>query len=66
MALVFCVEPDFMKNTGSASGTPGGKITLFRKREVVKTGIPQEHGVEELVNLLKSDGVWSDPELIKV
>lgn len=39
-------------------GAAGGKITLYRKREVVKTGIPQERGVEELVALLKSDGVW--------
>ncbi|MDI9639901.1 (E)-4-hydroxy-3-methylbut-2-enyl-diphosphate synthase [Kamptonema cortianum] len=42
-------------------GAAGGKITLYRKRDVVKTGIPQEHGVEELVALLKSDGVWKDP-----
>ncbi|QYK54066.1 MAG: hypothetical protein KF824_04020 [Fimbriimonadaceae bacterium] len=39
-------------------GAAGGKITLYRKRDVVKSGIPQEHGVEELVNLLKADGVW--------
>jgi len=42
-------------------GAAGGKITLYRKRDVVKTGIPQERGVEELVALLKQDGVWSDP-----
>jgi (E)-4-hydroxy-3-methylbut-2-enyl-diphosphate synthase len=40
-------------------GAAGGKITLYRKRDVVKSGIPQEDGVQELVNLLKSDGVWS-------
>lgn len=39
-------------------GAAGGKITLYRRRDVVKTGIPQERGVEELVALLKSDGVW--------
>ena len=42
-------------------GAAGGKITLYRKREVVKNGIPQEQGVSELVALLKSDGVWVDP-----
>ncbi len=41
-------------------GAAGGKITLYRKREVVKSGIPQEQGVEELVALLKADGVWRD------
>jgi (E)-4-hydroxy-3-methylbut-2-enyl-diphosphate synthase len=42
-------------------GASGGKITLYRKKEVVKTSIPQERGVEELVNLLRADGVWVDP-----
>ena len=42
-------------------GAAGGKITLYRRREIVKTGIPQENGVEELIALLKSDSVWQDP-----
>ena len=42
-------------------GAAGGKITLYRKREIVKNGIPQENGVDELVSLLKSDGVWTEP-----
>jgi (E)-4-hydroxy-3-methylbut-2-enyl-diphosphate synthase len=42
-------------------GAAGGKITLYRKRDIVKTGVPQERGVEELVGLLKSDGVWAEP-----
>ncbi len=42
-------------------GASGGKITLYRKREVVKTSIPQEQGVQELIALLKADGVWVDP-----
>ncbi len=39
-------------------GAAGGKITLYRKREVVKNGIPQENGVSELISLLKEDGLW--------
>jgi (E)-4-hydroxy-3-methylbut-2-enyl-diphosphate synthase len=42
-------------------GAAGGKITLYRKREVVKNGIPQERGVEELIALLRQDGLWVDP-----
>jgi len=42
-------------------GAAGGKITLYRKHTVVKNGIPQERGVEELVALLKADGAWQDP-----
>lgn len=39
-------------------GAAGGKITLYRKKNIVKNGIPQEQGVVELINLLKEDGVW--------
>jgi (E)-4-hydroxy-3-methylbut-2-enyl-diphosphate synthase len=42
-------------------GAAGGKITLYRKREIVKNGIPQERGVEELITLLKADGAWQEP-----
>jgi (E)-4-hydroxy-3-methylbut-2-enyl-diphosphate synthase len=42
-------------------GAAGGKITLYRSREVVKNGIPQEQGVTELVKLLKQDGKWTEP-----
>lgn len=42
-------------------GAAGGKITLYRKKEIVKHGIPQENGVTELIALLRSDGVWQDP-----
>jgi (E)-4-hydroxy-3-methylbut-2-enyl-diphosphate synthase len=42
-------------------GAAGGKITLYRKREIVKNGIPQENGVDELINLLKQDGKWVEP-----
>ena len=42
-------------------GKAGGKISLYRGREEVKTGIPQEKSVEELVNLIKADGRWEDP-----
>jgi (E)-4-hydroxy-3-methylbut-2-enyl-diphosphate synthase len=42
-------------------GKAGGKIALYRGREVVKESIPQERGVEELVALIQSDGKWVDP-----
>ncbi len=43
-------------------GAAGGKITLYRKKEIVKNGIPQSEGVKELIDLLKSDGRWTEPE----
>ena len=42
-------------------GAAGGKITLYRRRDIVKSGIPQERGVEELIELLRADGKWEDP-----
>ncbi len=42
-------------------GQAGGKIALYRGRECVKSNIPQEQGVAELIALLKADGVWQDP-----
>lgn len=42
-------------------GAAGGKITLYRRREPVKHGIPQDQGVKELINLLKKEGVWCEP-----
>ncbi len=42
-------------------GKAGGKISLYRKREEVKSGISQEDGVSELISLIKSDGRWQDP-----
>jgi (E)-4-hydroxy-3-methylbut-2-enyl-diphosphate synthase len=42
-------------------GKAGGKISLYRKREEVKSNIPQERGVEELIALIRADGRWTDP-----
>ncbi len=43
-------------------GRGGGKIALYRKGQLVKNDIPAERGVEELIALLKADGVWRDPD----
>jgi (E)-4-hydroxy-3-methylbut-2-enyl-diphosphate synthase len=42
-------------------GKAGGLITLYRKREPVRT-IPQGDGVAALIDLLKEDGVWAEPD----
>ena len=46
-------------------GAAGGKITLYRKREIVRNGVPQEDGVEALIELLKADGRWEEPPVGK-
>jgi (E)-4-hydroxy-3-methylbut-2-enyl-diphosphate synthase len=42
-------------------GKQPGYISLYRGREeIVK--VPEDRGVEELINLIKADGRWVDPE----
>jgi hypothetical protein len=41
-------------------GKGGGQITLYRKRDPIKT-VPQDQGVDELVALIKADGKWQEP-----
>ncbi|MBN2348350.1 MAG: (E)-4-hydroxy-3-methylbut-2-enyl-diphosphate synthase [Bacteroidales bacterium] len=42
-------------------GAGPGKITLYKSREVIKRNIPEEHAVDELVELIKDNGDWIDP-----
>ena len=37
-----------------------GKITLYKNKEVVKKNIPEENAVEELIQLIKYNGDWSE------
>ena len=42
-------------------GKANGIISLYRGHECAKMSVPQDHGVIELINLIKSDGRWVDP-----
>jgi (E)-4-hydroxy-3-methylbut-2-enyl-diphosphate synthase len=41
-------------------GKQPGFISLYRGREEIKK-VPEDRGVEELINLIKADGRWIDP-----
>ncbi|MFN5516045.1 MAG: (E)-4-hydroxy-3-methylbut-2-enyl-diphosphate synthase [Cyanobacteriota bacterium] len=41
-------------------GKQPGYISLYRGREEIKK-VPEDQGVEELLNLIKADGRWVDP-----
>lgn len=43
-------------------GKQANTIALYRGREEIKR-VPEENGVEELINLIKSDGRWVEPEV---
>jgi (E)-4-hydroxy-3-methylbut-2-enyl-diphosphate synthase len=41
-------------------GKQAGYISLYRGREEIKR-VPEAEGVQELINLIKGDGLWIDP-----
>jgi (E)-4-hydroxy-3-methylbut-2-enyl-diphosphate synthase len=41
-------------------GSGPGKVTLYRKQEVVKKNIPEDNAVDELIELIKLNGDWVD------
>jgi len=45
-------------------GSGKGKITLYKGKEIVKRGIPEENAVKELIELIKENGDWKDRVLL--
>lgn len=43
-------------------GAEKGKISLYKKQDLIEKNIPSEQAVERLVQLIKSHGDWVDPE----
>ena len=47
-------------------GSGKGKITLYKGKEVMKRSVPSEKAVDELINIIKKDGQWIEPEAEKL
>lgn len=45
-------------------GSGKGKITLYKGKEVVKRSVPSENAVDELIEIIREDGMWNEPESI--
>ena len=43
-------------------GSGKGKITLYKGTEVVKKSVPSEKAVDELIEIIRKDGMWIEPE----
>ncbi len=43
-------------------GSGKGKITLYRGQEVVKRAVPSENAVDELIDIIREDENWFEPE----
>lgn len=46
-------------------GSGKGKITLYKGKEVVKRAVPSEQAVDELINIIREDGQWIEPEAVE-
>lgn len=44
-------------------GSGPGTVSLFKKRELIKRNVPGEEAVEELIELIKQNGDWVEPEV---
>ncbi len=44
-------------------GSGKGKITLYKGKEVIKRGVPSDSAVDELIEIIRDDGNWTEPEL---
>lgn len=42
-------------------GAAPGKIDLYKGQECIRRGIPQEEAVNQLIDLIKSEGDWREP-----
>lgn len=45
-------------------GSGPGKITLYKGKEIVKRNVNSEVAVDELINLLKENEAWIEPQLL--
>lgn len=47
-------------------GSGKGKITLYKGQDVVKRGVPSENAVDELIEIIREDGNWLEPESVEI
>ncbi len=46
-------------------GSGPGKVNIYRKRTLVKRNVPEDQAIDELIKLIKEDGLWIEPDLQK-
>ena len=46
-------------------GTGVSKISLYRGQHVIQSNVPMEEAVDALIDLMKEDGVWIDPQVLE-
>ncbi len=46
-------------------GSGKGRITLYKGKEVVKKSVPSHKAVDELIEIIREDGKWIEPEKVE-
>jgi len=65
IAIMGCVVNGLGEMADADYGYVGqgiGRVSIFRGKELVKRNVPEENGIEELINLIVEDGRWVEPE----
>lgn len=39
-----------------------GKVHLYKGKEIVKKGVSEEEAADQLIDLIRENGMWNDPE----
>ncbi len=47
-------------------GSGPGRITLYRGKEVVKRNVPSVNAVDELIDIIRTDGNWIEPPVDQI
>lgn len=45
-------------------GSGPGKITLYKGKEIIKRAVQSEDAVDELISIIKNDGLWTEPKVL--
>ena len=64
IAIMGCIVNGPGEMAGADYGYVGkglGRVSIYRGAQEVLPNIPEERGVEELINLIKDDGKWVEP-----
>ncbi|MEX2568728.1 MAG: (E)-4-hydroxy-3-methylbut-2-enyl-diphosphate synthase [Cyclobacteriaceae bacterium] len=46
-------------------GSGKGKITLYKGKEVIKKSVPSKKAVDELIEIIRQDGHWIEPDVVE-
>lgn len=46
-------------------GSGKGRITLYKGKEVIKRSVPSAKAVDELIDIIRQDGKWLEPEKVE-